>query len=198
MRKGKDPEPDPDPCLWLMDCTFFRNSESTAERGRPGGPYHQGGHLGGQPGPHVLGLGSLSLTCWAWNTVLFSLWYCDPHTYCIPECNLVIYAVRLAEYYSNKVPIYSTICGTYMCSMTQRALNGLWRARLSHCRINWFFTHTPPLPPIPSVSSTATHWERETTCWRDKALSRPCPCRGWRGWVRSRIIRQQENLVLYK
>jgi hypothetical protein len=73
-----------------MDWIIFRYSESTAERGRPGGPYHQGGHLGGQPGPHVLGLGPLSLTCWAFFGSDIVI-----HT---PTVYLnVIYAVRLAE-----------------------------------------------------------------------------------------------------
>ncbi len=50
----------------------------------------------------------------------------------------------------------------------------------------------PPSPlPFPSVSWTSDiqeYWEREAICSRE----------GGRGWARSRIIRPQESLVLYK
>ncbi len=45
----------------------------------------------------------------------------------------------------------------------------------------------PPPPPVSSTSDTQEGWERETTCSRERG-----------GWARSRIIRPQEGLVIYK
>ncbi len=50
-------------------------------------------------------------------------------------------------------------------SVLQRVLNDLKRARLSRRCMLWLLS--PPLTPLPSVSSsgdTQEDWERETTC----------------------------------
>ncbi len=47
----------------------------------------------------------------------------------------------------------------------------------------------PPILPVSSTGDTIEDWEIETIWWLE---------RGWRGWVRSRIIRPQESLVLHK
>jgi hypothetical protein len=51
--------------------------------------------------------------------------------------------------------------------------------------------HFPPhLPSVGSTGNTLEYWERETTRWRESGQCR--------GWARSRIIRPQESLVLFK
>ncbi len=50
--------------------------------------------------------------------------------------------------------------------------------------------HSPPLSPVISTSDTQEDWVRETTGWRTGE--------GGRGWARSRIIRPEKSLVLYK
>ncbi len=57
--------------------------------------------------------------------------------------------------------------------------------------LSYVLAPTPP-QPLPSVSSTddtQEDWQRVNTCRRE---------REWKGWARSRIMRPQESLVLYK
>jgi hypothetical protein len=67
----------------------------------------------------------------------------------------------------------------------QRVLNDLQRARLSRSLMILLLTHH-----LPSEGDTQKDWERETTCWRQRGVGLGC--------ARSRIIRPQESLVLYK
>ncbi len=46
-----------------------------------------------------------------------------------------------------------------------------------------------PLPTVSSTGNTQEEWERQIASWRDGTWGR--------GWGRSRILRQQESLVLH-
>ncbi len=70
---------------------------------------------------------------------------------------------------------------------SKKVLDYLYKGRLSRGRFIWLLAH--PLSRLPIVSSTGDtqeDWEREKTCWRERA------------WPSSRIIRPEESLVFYK
>ncbi len=58
----------------------------------------------------------------------------------------------------------------------------------SFLAVVWFGSSPTPSTHLPS-GDTQEDWEKETTCWRE---------RGGKVWARSRTIRPQDCLVLYK
>jgi hypothetical protein len=81
----------------------------------------------------------------------------------------------------------------YFPHADQRVLYNLIEDQAFRRRMIWFLSGFPPTPPpLPSVSSTSeshrkTEKKRQLSDWR-----------GGKGWARSRILRPQESLVLYK
>ncbi len=71
----------------------------------------------------------------------------------------------------------------------QRVLNDLWRARLSSGRMIWLPEHPPPHPSSKLDQRNIGRTEKKIEL---------ADGRGRRGWARSRIIRPQERLILYK